>query len=85
MDYRSEMMRRDINGKLDGDRLKRGEFTEGSVTILAPLVVGRIYFADLFLSSNTGGTACRVDAMAKNVGVITCRVDAIIRHALVIT
>jgi hypothetical protein len=42
MDYRSEMMRRDINGKLDGNGLKRGDFTEGAVTILAPLVVGKI-------------------------------------------
>jgi Contact-dependent growth inhibition CdiA C-terminal domain len=35
-------MRRDINGKLDGDRLKRGEFTEGAVTILGPLVIGKV-------------------------------------------
>jgi Contact-dependent growth inhibition CdiA C-terminal domain len=41
-DYRSEMMRRDINGKLDGNGLKRGDFTEGAVTILAPLVVGKV-------------------------------------------
>jgi Contact-dependent growth inhibition CdiA C-terminal domain len=41
-DYQSEMMRRDINGKLDGDGLKRGRFTEGVVTILAPLVVGKV-------------------------------------------
>jgi DNase/tRNase domain of colicin-like bacteriocin len=39
-DYRSEMMRTDVNGKLDGNGLKRGDFTEGAVTILAPLVVG---------------------------------------------
>jgi hypothetical protein len=42
LDYQSEMMRRDINGKLDGDGLKRGDFTEGVVTILAPLVVGKV-------------------------------------------
>ncbi len=41
-DYRSEMMRRDINGKLDGKGLKRGDFTEGAVTILGPLVVGKV-------------------------------------------
>jgi hypothetical protein len=41
-DYRSEMMRTDVNGKLDGNGLKRGDFTEGAVTILAPLVVGRV-------------------------------------------
>jgi Contact-dependent growth inhibition CdiA C-terminal domain len=41
-DYRSQMMRTDINGKLDGNGLKRGDFTEGAVTILAPLVVGRV-------------------------------------------
>jgi hypothetical protein len=41
-DYRSEMMRRDVNGKLDGNGLKRGGFTEGAVTILAPLVVGKV-------------------------------------------
>ncbi len=34
------MMRRDLEGKLDGDGLKRGEFTEAGVTIVAPLVVG---------------------------------------------
>jgi Contact-dependent growth inhibition CdiA C-terminal domain len=42
MDYQSEMMRRDINGKLDGNGLKRGDFTEGATTILAPLVVGKV-------------------------------------------
>ena len=39
-DYRSEMMRRDINGKIDGDGIKAGQFIETGVTILAPLVVG---------------------------------------------
>jgi hypothetical protein len=39
-DYRSEMMRRNLEGKLDGDGIKRGEFTEAGVTILAPFVVG---------------------------------------------
>jgi Contact-dependent growth inhibition CdiA C-terminal domain len=41
-DYQSEMMRTDVNGKLDGNGLKRGDFTEGAVTILAPLVVGKV-------------------------------------------
>jgi hypothetical protein len=41
-DYKSEMMRTDINGKLDGNGIKRGDFTEGAVTILAPLVVGKV-------------------------------------------
>ncbi len=36
------MMRTDINGKLDGKGLKRGDFTEGTVTILGPLVVGKV-------------------------------------------
>jgi hypothetical protein len=36
------MMRRDINGKLDGNGLKRGDFTEGAVTIFGPLVVGKV-------------------------------------------
>ncbi len=35
-------MRRDINGKLDGNGLKHGDFTEGAVTILGPLVVGKV-------------------------------------------
>ena len=39
-DYQSEMMRRNLEGKLDGDGIKRGEFTEAGVTILAPVVVG---------------------------------------------
>jgi DNase/tRNase domain of colicin-like bacteriocin len=39
-DYRSEMMRTDVNGKLDGNGIKRGDFTEGAVTILAPFVAG---------------------------------------------
>lgn len=39
-DYRSEMMRRDLNGKLDGDGIKAGQFIETGVTILAPFVVG---------------------------------------------
>jgi hypothetical protein len=33
-------MRTDVNGKLDGNGIKRGDFTEGVTTILAPLVVG---------------------------------------------
>ena len=33
-------MRRDINGKIDGDGIKAGQFIETGVTILAPLVVG---------------------------------------------
>ena len=33
-------MRRDINGKLDGDGIKAGQFIETGVTILAPIVVG---------------------------------------------
>jgi hypothetical protein len=41
-DYRSEMMRTDVNGKLDGNGIKRGDFTEGAVTILGPLVVGKV-------------------------------------------
>ncbi len=36
------MMRTDINCKLDGKGLKRGDFTEGAVTILGPLVVGKV-------------------------------------------
>jgi hypothetical protein len=32
-DYQSEMMRRDINGKLDGNGLKRGDFTEGVIPV----------------------------------------------------
>jgi hypothetical protein len=34
------MMRTDVNGKLDGNGLKRGDFTEGAVTIIAPFVAG---------------------------------------------
>nr|MDQ3323699.1 nucleotidyltransferase domain-containing protein [Acidobacteriota bacterium] len=39
-DYRSEMMRRNLEGKLDGDGIKAGQFIETGVTILAPIVVG---------------------------------------------
>lgn len=39
-DYRSEMMRRDVNGKVDGDGIKAGQFIETGVTIAAPFVVG---------------------------------------------
>ncbi len=42
LDYQSRMMRRDINGKVDGEGLKRGDFTEMGVTILAPLVIGNV-------------------------------------------
>jgi hypothetical protein len=42
LDYQSRMMRRDINGKVDGEGLKRGDFTEMGVTILAPLVLGKV-------------------------------------------
>jgi hypothetical protein len=41
-DYKSEMMRRDVNGVVDGKGLKRGDVTEGAVTILGPLVVGKV-------------------------------------------
>lgn len=40
MDYRSEMMRRDLNGKLDGKGIKAGQAIETVVTIAAPIVVG---------------------------------------------
>jgi hypothetical protein len=36
------MMRRDVNGVVDGNGLKRGDVTEGAVTILGPLVVGKV-------------------------------------------
>ncbi len=36
------MMRRNLEGKLDGDGIKRGEFTEAGVTIIAPFVVGAV-------------------------------------------
>jgi hypothetical protein len=36
------MMRTDMNGKLDGNGIKRGDVTEGAVTILAPLVIGKV-------------------------------------------
>ena len=39
-DYQSEMMRRDINGKVDGDGIKMGQAVEIGVTIAAPFVVG---------------------------------------------
>lgn len=39
-DYRSEMMRRNLEGKLDGDGIKAGQFIETGVTIAAPFVVG---------------------------------------------
>lgn len=39
-DYRSEMMRRDLEGKLDGDGIKAGQAIEMGVTIAAPLVIG---------------------------------------------
>lgn len=41
-DYRSEMMRRDLNGKLDGDGIKMSQAVETGVTILAPIVVGKV-------------------------------------------
>ncbi len=34
------MMRRNLEGKLDGDGIKRGDATEIAVTIVAPFVVG---------------------------------------------
>ncbi|MGI9056286.1 MAG: hypothetical protein ACR2F2_10855 [Pyrinomonadaceae bacterium] len=37
---KSEMMRRDLHGIVDGEGIKRGEFTELGVTIAAPFVVG---------------------------------------------
>lgn len=41
-DYRSEMMRRDINGKVDGDGIRMGQAVETGVTFIAPLVVGKV-------------------------------------------
>ncbi len=34
-DYRSEMMRRDLNGILDGDEIKAGQFIKMGVTVLS--------------------------------------------------
>lgn len=39
-DYRSEMMRRNLEGKLDGDGIKAGQVIETGVTIAAPIVIG---------------------------------------------
>ena len=39
-DYQSQMMRRNLEGKLDGEGIKRGEATEIAVTILGPIVAG---------------------------------------------
>jgi hypothetical protein len=36
------MMRRDINGKLDGNGIKAGEAIERNVTFLAPFVIGKV-------------------------------------------
>lgn len=35
-------MRRNLNGKLDGDGIKAGQAIETGVTILAPLVIGKV-------------------------------------------
>lgn len=40
--WQSEMMRRDLNGKLDGDGIKRGDATSTATSILAPLVIGKV-------------------------------------------
>jgi hypothetical protein len=40
MDYRSEMMRRNLHGKVDGEGIKAGQTIEAGLTIAAPLVVG---------------------------------------------
>ncbi len=39
MDYRSEMMRRKLHGKVDGEGLKAGQTIEAGVTLVAPIVV----------------------------------------------
>lgn len=41
-DFRSEMMRRDLEGKVEGDGIKRGDATTTATSILAPLVVGKL-------------------------------------------
>ncbi len=41
-DYRSEMMRRDLHGKVGGDGIKAGQAIETGVTITAPFVVGAV-------------------------------------------
>lgn len=39
-DFLSEMMRRDINGKLDGDGTKAGDAITTAASVVAPIVVG---------------------------------------------
>ena len=39
-DYRSEMMRRNLHGKVDGEGIKAGQTIETGVTLVAPIVVG---------------------------------------------
>ena len=46
-DYQSEMMRRDMNGKVDGDGIKMGQAVEIGVTIAAPFVVGAAVAAEV--------------------------------------
>lgn len=42
-DYRSEMMRRNLEGKVDGEGIKAGQFIETGLTVIAPLVVGKVF------------------------------------------
>lgn len=37
------MMRRNLEGKLNGDGIKMGQAVETGVTVLAPLVVGKVF------------------------------------------
>ena len=67
-DYRSEMMRRDTNGKIDGDGIKAGQFIETGVTILAPLVVGAAITPSVAPQSlKTLGGIPEVEATTANV------------------
>ncbi len=41
-DFRSEWMRRDINGKIDGEGIKMGDATTTTASVIAPFVIGKV-------------------------------------------
>ncbi len=41
-DFRSEWMRRDINGRVDGKGIKQGEATTSTAGVIAPFVIGKV-------------------------------------------
>lgn len=62
--FESEMMRRDMSGKVDGNGTKTGDAVSTGASIIAPLIVGRVVSKGAPNTLKTSGALLEVEATA---------------------